>query len=202
MHLVLLPPRMRIFHKCQKWPKITYTGFSLRFQRIRENFLRDSKFYWLYKLLNNASFFCSSGLVITELCIYGMMLLTWNIYSSYFTLHCMFRILCIATMTLNLSVIIAWLKIQVVSVLVFRGAFMFLKPSLSEVSIIYYLPFSKTVWITFTLIVVILTFGQELSNRLHRNVNKSESNEPTEWSEAILNSIGIVCEQGNVSGAK
>lgn len=100
------------------------------------------------------------------------------------------------------SVIITWLKIQVISVLVFRGAFMFLKPSLSEVSIIYYLPFSKTVWITFTLIVVILTFGQELSNRLHRNVNKSESNEPTEWSEAILNSIGIVCEQGNVSGAK
>ncbi|KDR16068.1 hypothetical protein L798_10080 [Zootermopsis nevadensis] len=81
-------------------------------------------------------------------------------------------------------------------IVTFRGAFMFLKPSLSEVSIIYYLPFSKTVWITFTLIVVILTVGQELSNRLHRNVNKSESNEPTEWSEAILNSIGIVCEQG------
>jgi hypothetical protein len=80
--------------------------------------------------------------------------------------------------------------------LVSRGAFMFLKPSLSEVSIIYFLPFSQTVWITFTLTIVILTFGQELSNRLHKKVNKSETGQPTEWSEAILNSIGIVCEQG------
>jgi hypothetical protein len=74
---------------------------------------------------------------------------------------------------------------------------MFLKPSLSEVSIIYFLPFSETVWITFTLIIVILTFGQEVSNRLHRRVNKSATGEPTDWSEAILNSIGIVSEQGN-----
>jgi hypothetical protein len=75
---------------------------------------------------------------------------------------------------------------------------MFLKPSLSEVSNIYALPFSKTVWITFMLIVGILTFGQELSNRLHRKVNNSNADEPIEWSEAILNSIGIVCEQGKV----
>lgn len=75
---------------------------------------------------------------------------------------------------------------------------MFLKPSLSEVSIIYFLPFSETVWITFTLTIVFLTFGQELSNRLYRKVNKSKAGGPTEWSEAILNSIGIVCEQGNV----
>jgi hypothetical protein len=78
-----------------------------------------------------------------------------------------------------------------------RGAFMFLKPSLSEVSTIYFLPFSETVWITFTLTIVILTFGQEVSNRLHRKVNKSATGESTDWSEAILNSIGIVCEQGN-----
>jgi hypothetical protein len=32
---------------------------------------------------------------------------------------------------------------------------------------------------------------------LYKKVNKSERGEPTEWSEAILNSIGIVCEQGD-----
>lgn len=74
---------------------------------------------------------------------------------------------------------------------------MFLKPPLSTVSVIYILPFSETVWITFVVVLAILTFGQEASNRLYKKVNKSERGEPTEWSEAILNSIGIVCEQGD-----
>ncbi|KAJ9593928.1 hypothetical protein L9F63_014642 [Diploptera punctata] len=81
-------------------------------------------------------------------------------------------------------------------IVTFRGAFMFLKPSLSEVSIIYTLPFSGTVWFTFTLTVIILTIGLEFSHHFVRKINPSDSNPPNEWSEAILNSVGIVCEQG------
>ena len=34
---------------------------------------------------------------------------------------------------------------------------MFLKPSLSEVSVIYTLPFSRTVWLSYALLVATLT---------------------------------------------
>ncbi|PSN36611.1 Ionotropic receptor 75d [Blattella germanica] len=81
-------------------------------------------------------------------------------------------------------------------IVTFRGAFMFLKPSLSEVSIIYTLPFSNSVWATFVATVIILTVGLEFSQRLFKKVNPSESNHRSEWSEAVVNSIGIICEQG------
>ena len=73
---------------------------------------------------------------------------------------------------------------------------MFLKPSMSEVSIIYTLPFSMTVWLTFILIVIILTVGLQFTHRVINKFNPSENSNPSDWSEAVLNSVGIICEQG------
>jgi hypothetical protein len=73
---------------------------------------------------------------------------------------------------------------------------MFLKPSLSEMSIIYTLPFSRTVWITYALIVVILTIALVVSMRTEQTLRPSEHDQPVRWSDAALNSLGIVCQQG------
>lgn len=78
----------------------------------------------------------------------------------------------------------------------YRGNFMFLKPSLSEVSIIYTLPFSRTVWITYALIVATLTVALVFSMRTEQSLKPSEHDHPVRWSDAALNSIGIVCQQG------
>ncbi|KAJ9591143.1 hypothetical protein L9F63_002298 [Diploptera punctata] len=78
----------------------------------------------------------------------------------------------------------------------FLGAFVFLKPSLSEVSIIYELPFSLTVWITFSvtmaILTIILVFVRQTENHLQ---SKNEISEPVFWSDAILDTIGIICQQ-------
>jgi hypothetical protein len=78
----------------------------------------------------------------------------------------------------------------------YRGNFMFLKPSLSEMSIIYTLPFSRTVWITYALIVATLTVALVFSMRTEQSLKPSEHDHPVRWSDAALNSIGIVCQQG------
>lgn len=73
---------------------------------------------------------------------------------------------------------------------------MFLKPSLSEMSIIYTLPFSRTVWITYALIVAVLTIALVISIRTEQAISPSEHYHPVRWSDAALNSVGIVCQQG------
>lgn len=78
----------------------------------------------------------------------------------------------------------------------FRGNFMFLKPSLSEMSIIYTLPFSRTVWITYALIVAVLTVALVISMRTEQNISPSQHYHPLRWSDAALSSLGIVCQQG------
>jgi hypothetical protein len=75
---------------------------------------------------------------------------------------------------------------------------MFLKPSLSEMSIIYTLPFSRTVWITYALIVATLTVALVFSMRTEQSLKPSEHDHPVRWSDAALNSIGIVCQQGTL----
>jgi hypothetical protein len=75
---------------------------------------------------------------------------------------------------------------------------MFLKPSLSEVSVIYTLPFSRTVWISYALLVATLTIGLVFAVRTERRLQPSERHHPVRWSGAALNSLGIVCQQGNL----
>jgi hypothetical protein len=73
---------------------------------------------------------------------------------------------------------------------------MFLKPSLSEVSVIYTLPFSRTVWISYALLVAILTIALVFAVRAEQRLRPSEKHRPVRWSGAALNSLGIVCQQG------
>lgn len=82
--------------------------------------------------------------------------------------------------------------------LCFRGAFMFLKPSLSSVSVIYKLPFSTSVWITYTVSVAILTAVLMLTRRLYQRVNPcSSSDYSVGWGDSIMDSLAIVCQQGD-----
>jgi hypothetical protein len=79
----------------------------------------------------------------------------------------------------------------------FRGAFMFLKPSLSEVSVIYELPFDTSVWVTYTISVVILTVVLMLTRRVYQHVNPSASSDShIGWGDSIMDSLAIVCQQG------
>jgi hypothetical protein len=73
---------------------------------------------------------------------------------------------------------------------------MFLKPSLSEVSVIYTLPFSRTVWVSYALLVATLTIALVFAVRIEQRLQQSEKQRPVGWSGAALNSLGIVCQQG------
>jgi hypothetical protein len=75
---------------------------------------------------------------------------------------------------------------------------MFLKPSLSEVSVIYTLPFSRTVWISYAILVAILTIALVFAVRMEHRLRPSDEHHPVTWSSAALNSLGIVCEQGDI----
>jgi hypothetical protein len=75
---------------------------------------------------------------------------------------------------------------------------MFLKPSLSEVSVIYELPFSASVWATYILTVAFLTVVLHIVQRIEKNLwtlSRPPDN-PVSWSDALLNTVGIVCQQG------
>jgi hypothetical protein len=75
---------------------------------------------------------------------------------------------------------------------------MFLKPSLSEVSIIYELPFSTSVWATYILTVAFLTVVLVIVQRIEKNVwpLTVPPDHPISWSDAVLDAVGIVCQQG------
>jgi hypothetical protein len=77
---------------------------------------------------------------------------------------------------------------------------MFLKPSLSEVSVIYELPFDTSVWITYTVSVAILTVALMFTRQMYQRVNPSASpsNSHIGWGDAIMDSLAIVCQQGDV----
>lgn len=77
---------------------------------------------------------------------------------------------------------------------------MFLKPSLSEVSIIYELPFSTSVWACYILTVAFLTVVLAFVQRVERHVRPlSSPDHPILWSDAVLDTVGIVCQQGEQS---
>lgn len=74
---------------------------------------------------------------------------------------------------------------------------MFLKPSLSEVSVIYELPFDTSVWITYSVSVAILTLVLMFTRRVYQHVNPSASSDSQiGWGDSIMDSLAVVCQQG------
>ncbi|KAJ4439296.1 hypothetical protein ANN_07418 [Periplaneta americana] len=78
---------------------------------------------------------------------------------------------------------------------VYRLSFKFLKPSLSEVSIIYTLPFSRSVWITYMSMVAVLAVALYVTEKLERYMNPREE-PPLVFGDAALNSLAIMCAEG------
>ncbi|PSN34656.1 Ionotropic receptor 75c [Blattella germanica] len=80
----------------------------------------------------------------------------------------------------------------------FVGNFMFLRPSLSEVSNIYTLPFTRAVWITILLLVTVLTVMLVLSLKAHIRFSPhgAEDSIWNSWSESVITTFAIVCQQG------
>jgi hypothetical protein len=74
---------------------------------------------------------------------------------------------------------------------------MFLKPSLSKVSVIYELPFSTSVWVTYGVTVAILTVVLVFTRRVYRRVVMSSSGSSVGWGDSIMDSLAIVCQQGD-----
>jgi hypothetical protein len=71
---------------------------------------------------------------------------------------------------------------------------MFLKPSLSEVSIIYTLPFKSSVWVAYISIVAILTIAMFITHRVEHQMDPSQP--PLPFGDAVLNSLALICQEG------
>ena len=71
---------------------------------------------------------------------------------------------------------------------------MFLKPSLSDISIIYTLPFKKTVWIAYIVLVTIMTVALYISQRFEHYVDPTKPS--VLFADAALNSIALICQEG------
>jgi len=75
---------------------------------------------------------------------------------------------------------------------------MFLKPSLSEVSVLYKLPFSTSVWVAYAVTVAILTVVLVITRRVYQRVDMSSSSgSSVGWGDSIMDSLAIVCQQGD-----
>jgi hypothetical protein len=79
----------------------------------------------------------------------------------------------------------------------YRGQFMFLKPSLSEVSIIYTLPFKSSVWVAYIVVMAILTVAMFITHRMEHQINPLQPALP--FGDAVLNSIALMCQEGKPS---
>jgi hypothetical protein len=77
-----------------------------------------------------------------------------------------------------------------------RLSFKFLKPPLSEVTNIYTLPFSRSVWVTYTATAAVLAVALYGTARLERWVNPSRTDLPVTFADVVLNSLAIVCSEG------
>lgn len=80
----------------------------------------------------------------------------------------------------------------------FRLSFKFLKPSLSEVSNIYTLPFSRSVWITYTVTVAILSVALYVTQKVGSLINPSQTGPPPLFGDAALNSLAVMCAEGKI----
>jgi hypothetical protein len=71
---------------------------------------------------------------------------------------------------------------------------MFLKPTLSEVSIIYTLPFKRSVWVAYVALVAILTVAMFVTHHVEHQMNPSQPSVP--FGDAVLNSLALICQEG------
>jgi fumarate reductase subunit D len=71
---------------------------------------------------------------------------------------------------------------------------MFLKPSLSEVSIIYTLPFKRSVWVAYIAVMAILTLAMFITHRMEHKMDPSKPQ--LTFGDAVLNSLALMCQEG------
>jgi len=76
---------------------------------------------------------------------------------------------------------------------------MFLKPSLSKVSVLYELPFSTSVWVAYAAVTMaILTVVLVVTQRVYQCVDTSSSSDSyVGWGDRIMDSLAIACQQGD-----
>ena len=77
-----------------------------------------------------------------------------------------------------------------------RGAFMFLKPSLSDISNIYTLPFSRAVWVTYLVTTAVLCCALHVVQRREGAISNSAETQQLSVSDSVMTAIGIVCQEG------
>jgi hypothetical protein len=77
-----------------------------------------------------------------------------------------------------------------------RGAFLFLKPSLSDVSNIYTLPFSRAVWVTYLVTMIVFSCTLHITQRTESGIYDSEGTRPLSMSDSVLTAVGIACQEG------
>ena len=71
---------------------------------------------------------------------------------------------------------------------------MFLKPSLSEVSIIYTLPFNRSVWVAYVALVAILTVAMIVMHRMQHRLDPTQPSLP--FGDAVFTSLALICQEG------
>jgi hypothetical protein len=77
---------------------------------------------------------------------------------------------------------------------------MFLKPSLSEVSIIYTLPFKSSVWVAYIAVMCILTVALFITYRMECHMNPLQP--ALQFGDAVLNSLALICQEGKPSNTR
>jgi hypothetical protein len=78
-------------------------------------------------------------------------------------------------------------------------SFKFLQPALSEVTNIYTLPFSRSVWATYMAAAAVLTVAWYATARLERWANPTRTEPPVAFVDTAMNSLAIVCSEGEKS---
>jgi len=73
---------------------------------------------------------------------------------------------------------------------------MFLKPSLSEISNIYTLPFSRAVWVTYLVTIAVLCCALHVAYRTEGAIGHSAAIRPPSVSDSVLTVIGLVTKEG------
>ena len=73
---------------------------------------------------------------------------------------------------------------------------MFLKPSLSDISNIYTLPFSRAVWVTYLVTTAVLCCALHVVQRTEGAISNSAETQQLSVSDSVMTAIGIVCQEG------
>jgi len=73
---------------------------------------------------------------------------------------------------------------------------MFLKPSLSDISNIYTLPFSRVVWVTYLVTMAVLCCALHVAHRTEGVIGDSAATRPPSVSDSVLTLIGLVTQEG------